>query len=805
MLKPYHKMPDWLGPRSQAAAKIRPRKWQLSWILGFCGWCLAGEGQVLLYQENFPWPGPAGNQPIASCGWSNAIPNNPNRLYQLSGTNGALYAYQADADVPVTTAFFTTTALDTGTTGMAFPSLDPAQFTGLTFAADIQPGYQPDSIAARFAVQMNHATWFAAATALPVPTTTGDFGTYTQAFNPAATAWNTLTIDPTNASVGGGATAALSGLITGAGLVFTHTVHAGTLNFDHFSITATMGNLRVANLTNQTLSLAWPAGNNISLQSTTNVAVGQWLDESNTLGQGAAARPLNLPQQFFRLKMQPAAGVGAAQANLSFEASGTNTATPQGWTTTGSAVSLLVNSNDAYAGQFSLLLSNAASYQVQTSLLITNLPNGDYQLGAWSKCSGGQTACYLAANDKMTSFAPLTTNWTPTVVRGIQVTNRACLITIYANAEAGNWCRVDALTLTNDNLSDNFLKGGDVSELPRLEYYGGQYYDSGVAMDCLQIMKNHGCNLVRIRMYNDPGNPNYYPASLLDPLGWQNPAHTLALCKRAAALGLQIELTFHYSDYWSNAGTQYKPHDWVGLSFTELTNALYTFTRTNLMALTNAGIFPAYVSLGNEIAGGILFPDGANTNTAGWNNLAALLNTGYAAVKSVSPATQVVIHLNNVDAADVNWFFGNLQSRAVSYDVIGCSYYPFWTGLTTEQMRTNINSWQGNYHKPVLIMETGYNWATNTCSGYPGQLAGNGPEFFPSTPAGQKNFLLKCFNDLKLVNNGNCLGDLYWDPVFICVPGQGWENGQPNVVGNTTLFDFTGNALPALDAFEYNN
>jgi len=102
-------------------------------------------------------------------------------------------------------------------------------------------------------------------------------------------------------------------------------------------------------------------------------------------------------------------------------------------------------------------------------------------------------------------------------------------------------------------------------------------------------------------------------------------------------------------------------------------------------------------------------------------------------------------------------------------------------------------------------METGYNWATNTCSGYPGQLANNGPEFFPSTPAGQKNFLLKCFNDLKLVNNGNCLGDLYWDPVFICVPGQGWENGQPNVVGNTTLFNFNGNALPALDAFEYNN
>jgi len=42
---------------------------------------------------------------------------------------------------------------------------------------------------------------------------------------------------------------------------------------------------------------------------------------------------------------------------------------------------------------------------------------------------------------------------------------------------------------------------------------------------------------------------------------------------------------------------------------------------------------------------------------------------------------------------------------------------------------------------------------------------------------------------LKLVRNGACIGDLYWDPVFICVPGQGWANGGQNVVANTTLFD----------------
>ena len=34
---------------------------------------------------------------------------------------------------------------------------------------------------------------------------------------------------------------------------------------------------------------------------------------------------------------------------------------------------------------------------------------------------------------------------------------------------------------------------------------------------------------------------------------------------------------------------------------------------------------------------------------------------------------------------------------------------------------------------------------------------------------------------------------------------MGWELGAKNYVSNTTLFDFEGNRLEALDAFKYNN
>jgi arabinogalactan endo-1,4-beta-galactosidase len=179
---------------------------------------------------------------------------------------------------------------------------------------------------------------------------------------------------------------------------------------------------------------------------------------------------------------------------------------------------------------------------------------------------------------------------------------------------------------------------------------------------------------------------------------------------------------------------------------------------------------------------------------------------GYAGVKTISPASQVILHLNsNIGSSSVTGFFNQAVNYGVNWDIIGCSYYPFWSGFTAEQARDQINSWYSTYNKPVLIMETGYNWASNRCDGYTGQLANNGPEPFPSTPLGQKEFMLNCFNAIKMVNQGHCIGDLYWDPIFICVPGEGWEVGQPNVVDNTTLFDFTGHALPALDAFYYNN
>lgn len=462
-----------------------------------------------------------------------------------------------------------------------------------------------------------------------------------------------------------------------------------------------------------------------------------------------------------------------------------------------------------YLSNYSLLHRKSESYKVYTYQVISNLPNGIYRLTVWVQNGGGQNACYINAKDyggieRMTSLPVCKDGWTQVVLRGINVSNGTLTIGIYSDANENNWCEIDNWNLIRDDKEYMFLKGGDLSELSYIEQMGGKFYQNGEQKDCFEILKNNGMNLARLRLYNDPGNPDFTPSNRL-PEGIQNPSDILSLAARAKAANMQILLTFHYSDYWTNGGLQTKPHDWEELSYEELKQAVYDFTFNFMNQMKDQGTTPEFVSLGNETAGGILFPDGKSTN---FYQLSELFNQGYDAVKAVSPETKVIIHLDDAGNADkYEWYFGGLNTYGTKYDVIGASYYPFWTKKTVEEIAEWAEYQSDKLDKDILIMETGYNWNPTLPGGSKGQLKDNGPyeNIYPSSPEGQKNFLYECFNGIKGMANGRVLGDVYWDPVMINVPGVGWELGAPNVVSNTTLFDFEGNSLLALKAFKYNN
>ena len=339
------------------------------------------------------------------------------------------------------------------------------------------------------------------------------------------------------------------------------------------------------------------------------------------------------------------------------------------------------------------------------------------------------------------------------------------------------------------------VHGGDISMLTLVEDNGGKYYWDGVQADCVKGLAANGFDIVRLRLYNDPGNPSYTPSKRL-PKGYQDQADILRLAQRAKAEGLQIELTFHYSDYWTNGGQQVKPHDWSNLSGQELEQAVYDFTCQFLGKMKNQGTLPEYISLGNESQAGILYPDGSVDNIS---TLCALYNAGAKACREMAPEARIIIHSDDGgNLSKYQWLYSQLKS--VDYDIIGTSYYPFWTGKNVSQFISFAEKISAEMDKDIMIMETGYAWNPTLPSGWPGQLQHNKP-YTEMTPQGQLDFMNELFAAIDNSDKCRVVGVLYWDPIFIEAGDAGWETGGDNVVSNTTLFDFEGNALPVFDAF----
>ncbi len=343
-----------------------------------------------------------------------------------------------------------------------------------------------------------------------------------------------------------------------------------------------------------------------------------------------------------------------------------------------------------------------------------------------------------------------------------------------------------------------FIKGTDVSHLLQIEDYGGRFYHDGVQQDLLQILKDHGLNAIRIKVWNDPGNPCCFPANQSDPAGYNNPAHVTELAVRASNLGFRIMIDFHYSDWWADPGKQYTPHEWEGQDIDQLRSSLYGFTYDVLSTLKRKGVVPEWVQIGNEISAGMLWPAGSTDN---WEYLAALLKEGVRATKAIDPSIKAVLHYDNGGnhAGTVAWF-DNARSRGVDWDAIGLSYYPQWHGSLSD-LTFNLEGISARYGKEVIVVETAYPWTAEDGDSQPNVCTSTGPVSYPTSPGGQVQFLNDLVSRIKAVPDGRGRGFFYWEPEWIPVEGAGWKVGEGDEWDNVTLFDFQGNALPSLDAF----
>ena len=242
------------------------------------------------------------------------------------------------------------------------------------------------------------------------------------------------------------------------------------------------------------------------------------------------------------------------------------------------------------------------------------------------------------------------------------------------------------------------MLGADISFLPELEAKGMKFSDKGIEKDALLLLKEHGFNYVRLRIFNDPARDSGYSPKK----GFCDLTNTLKMAKRVKEAGMKFLLDFHYSDYWADPGKQTKPAAWRNLSLEDLKKAVYDYTKNVIQQLKEQGTTPDMVQIGNEINHGIIWPDGNVSNIDG---LAQLFNAGVAATKAIDPSITIMLHIALGGQNDESVFFlDNMIARGVYFDVIGESYYPKWHG-TLDDLRNNLNDLVRRFNKDVIVVE----------------------------------------------------------------------------------------------------
>ena len=218
--------------------------------------------------------------------------------------------------------------------------------------------------------------------------------------------------------------------------------------------------------------------------------------------------------------------------------------------------------------------------------------------------------------------------------------------------------------------SGPFLIGADISWVQEDEANGSVFYDRGVKKDIFAILKDHGFNAIRLRVFVDPGSPRAYSATSKEP--YCDLAHTLQMAQRAHDAGMALLIDLHYSDTWAAPGKQTKPAAWEQLGFPSLRQAVHDFTFNVLTTLKHQGTAPAMVQIGNEITNGMLFPDGRATDN--FDQFAELLKSGIAGAREADPSVLIVLHHDKGrNNQAVRGWLDNLLSRGVQFDVIGLS------------------------------------------------------------------------------------------------------------------------------------
>ena len=189
-----------------------------------------------------------------------------------------------------------------------------------------------------------------------------------------------------------------------------------------------------------------------------------------------------------------------------------------------------------------------------------------------------------------------------------------------------------------------------------------------------------------------------------------------------------------------------------------------------------------------------------------------------------------MIHLDNGgnNALYREWFDQYInQNQGEDFDIIGLSYYPFWHG-TLDDLSNNMNDIAVRFGKELVIAEVSMGHTVEDYAEFEKLSAENrkgmatNPALcekvpFPMTEQGQCAFMKAFLKSVEQVPENKGRGFFYWEAGWLPVAGSGWATDAAlayikeagpggNEWANQALFDYNGNALPALEVIrDYRN
>jgi arabinogalactan endo-1,4-beta-galactosidase len=339
-----------------------------------------------------------------------------------------------------------------------------------------------------------------------------------------------------------------------------------------------------------------------------------------------------------------------------------------------------------------------------------------------------------------------------------------------------------------------FYKGMDLSFQMELESYNLPYKDkNNNLVQVLPFVKQNGCNLVRLKIWHSP----------LD--GQNTLAKVKAYALKIKAQQLDFLLDFHYSDYWADPSNQTPPVAWQNLTQEQIRQELYLYTKNVLTELKNQGTMPKMVQIGNETDSGFIWDYGKvwNQFNNNWNNLAQLYVKAIQAVREVGGNdTKIMLHHSSVENSI--YYFNELVTYNLDYDIIGVSYYPQFQIKDLNLVQTKLNALASTFQKDIFLVEIaypfslGFNDNSTNFIGFANQIL---PQY-PATQNGQKEFMLKMISVVKNIPNERGIGFCYWAPDWVAFSGNQNTSTNGSSWENQCLWDFDLKALPAFEVFE---